>query len=87
MILKPPLVFLTGLGLGAFACPFMAFFPGSASFPLLSTAIFYRMQLLKLLKGSLPARRGRRRVKTQLSNELTSSRTKESQRLILAGVL
>jgi hypothetical protein len=50
--------FTTGFGFGPLACPFIPFFPGSASLPLLSTAIFYCIQLSK---GSLPT--GRRTSK------------------------
>jgi hypothetical protein len=42
-----PFCFLAAFDLGAMACPFIPFCPGSGSLPLLSTAIFYSIQLLK----------------------------------------
>jgi hypothetical protein len=41
-----PFCFCADFDLGATACPFIPFCPGSAALPLLSAAIFYNMQVL-----------------------------------------
>ena len=40
-----PFCFFADFDLGTTACPFIPFCPGSAALPLLSTAIFYSMQV------------------------------------------
>ena len=40
-----PFCFFADFDLGATACPFIPFCPGSATLPLPSTAIFYSMQV------------------------------------------
>jgi hypothetical protein len=42
---EEPFAFLTAFDRGALAVPFIPFWPGSTTRPLLSAAIFYGMQL------------------------------------------